>query len=395
MRVALVETAPFGGLLHYAAQLADALARRGSRVELIATKGNELEARRGDAQMRAILTPAVRDRQAHSDRGLRRFIRRGGVGVRLARSWAQILRVTRSERYDLVVINSDIYYTVVALAVLVLTLLPNRPPVIFICHNAQPLSRGRDDGLTGVGGTLGFILGRLFPRFSLILLHGERSRAEFETSWPAAKLATIPHGDERIFAEEPPPPCKEERVLFFGTWRRVKGVSTLIEAFDLIAARRPKATLELAGAPAADELDLPALRAWAGAHEGRVELIDRYIALEEVPAIFARARVVVTPYLHAFQSGVVHLAMTMGRAVVASAVGDLGSVIVDGQTGLLVPPADAEALAKALERLLADPDLAQRFGEAGRERVLSGSSWETVAERFDLVVSEALGIGQA
>jgi glycosyltransferase involved in cell wall biosynthesis len=395
MRVALVETAPFGGLLHYAAQLADALARRGNQVELIATRGNELEGRSGDAQMRAILTPAVRDRQAHSDRGLRRFIRRGGVGLRLARCWAQILRVTRSDRYDLVVINSDIYYTVVALAVWILTLLPNRPPVIFICHNAQPLSRGRDDELTGVGGILGFILGRLFPRFSLILLHGEKSKAEFEASWPAAKLATIPHGDERLFAEEPPPPCEEERILFFGAWRRVKGISTLIEAFDLIAARRPNAMLALAGSPDSEELDLPALRAWASAHEGRVEIIDRYIALEEVPAIFAGARVVVTPYLHAFQSGVVHLAMTMARAVVASDVGDLGSVIVDGQTGVLVPPADPQALAEALERLLADPDLAQRFGKAGRERVLSGSSWEAVAERFDLLVSEALGSGRA
>src|SRR5271155_4029527 len=124
MRVALVETAPFGGLLHYAAQLADALARRGNRVDLIATRGNELEGRRGDAEMRAILTPAVRDWETHSDHGLVRFIRRARVAVRLTRCWAEIVRISRSDRYDLVVINSDIYYSVVALAVLALTLLP-------------------------------------------------------------------------------------------------------------------------------------------------------------------------------------------------------------------------------------------------------------------------------
>jgi glycosyltransferase involved in cell wall biosynthesis len=394
MRVALVETAPFGGLLHYAAQLADALARRGNSVDLITTRGNELEGRSGEAEMRAILTPAVRDMEAHSDHGLARLIRRAGVALRLTRCWAEIVRASRSDRYDLVVINSDIYYSVVALAVLVLTLAPRRPPVLFICHNAQPFSRDPEEELTTVSGTLGLILKRLFPRLRLILLHGERSRAEFEASWPAAKLATIPHGDERLFAEQAPPPCKEERILFFGTWRRVKGISVLTEAFDLIAARRPQAALTLAGSPASEELDLGALRAWAARHGERVEMIDRYIPLEEVAAVFARARVVVTPYLHASQSGVVHLAMTMARAVVASDVGDLGSVIIDGQTGLLVPPADPTALAATLERLLADPDLAERMGGAARERILGASSWEAVAERFESLASSALGSGR-
>lgn len=394
MRVALVETAPFGGLLHYAAQLADALARRGNSVDLITTRGNELEGRSGEAEMRAILTPAVRDRETHADRGLARLTRRARVALRLTRCWIEIVRASRSERYDLVVINSDIYYSVVALAVLALTLAPKRPPVIFICHNARPFSRDPKEELTTVSGTLGLILRGLFPRLRLILLHGERSRAEFEASWPAARIATIPHGDERLFAEQAPAPSEEERILFFGTWRRVKGISVLTEAFDLIAARRPQAALTLAGSPASEELDLGALRAWAAGHGERVEMIDRYIALDEVPAIFARARVVVTPYLHASQSGVVHLAMTMARAVVASDVGDLGSVVLDGQTGLLVPPANPTALAAALERLLADRGLAEEMGKAGRKRVLSGSSWEAVAERFESLAAAALDLGR-
>jgi glycosyltransferase involved in cell wall biosynthesis len=391
MRIAFVETAPFGGLLHYAAQFADALAERGNRVDLIATRGNELEGHAGSATMRAILTPSVKDTKAHPDGALALFRRRAAIALRLTRCWLEVVRTSRSSRYDLVVINSDIYYTVVALAVLALTLLPRRPPVVFICHNAKPLSRGRSDELTRGPGIQGRVLGRLFPRFRLILLHGEKSRTDFEAAWPTAKLATIPHGDERLFADQPPPPSVEERVLFFGIWRKVKGISVLIEAFDLLAARRPEAKLTLAGTPFPEDLDLPALRAWADAHGERVEVIDRYVPMEEVPAIFAAARVVALPYLHASQSGVVHLAMTMSRAVVASDVGDLGSVVADGETGLLVAPGDAQALADALERPLADPDLARRMGEAGRKRVLSGSSWEEVAERFEAVVSPALG----
>jgi len=388
MRMAFVETSPFGGNLHYAAQFANALAERGNQVDLIVPKGNELEDRDGRAEMRAILTPTVRNTKAHPQGPVARFIRRALVGARLTRCWAEVVRASGSGHYDLIVINAAIYYTVAALALLILTLIPRCPPVVFICHETQ--RKGRDEQLTGTSGILGFLMARLFPRFRLILLHGEKSRAEFEASWPPAQLATIPHGDEGLFADKPPPPSEEERILCFGNWRREKGISLLTEAFDMIAARRPEARLTLAGMPYPEEVDLPALTSWASAHGERVELIDRYVPLEEVPAIFAGARVVAAPYLQALQSGVVHLAMTMARAVVASDVGDLGAIVADGETGLLVPPGKVAALAEALERILADPVLARQMGDAGRERVLSGSSWKEVAERFDSVVSKAL-----
>jgi len=66
-------------------------------------------------------------------------------------------------------------------------------------------------------------------------------------------------------------------------------------------------------------------------------------------------------------------AMAHGRPVVATPVGGTGEVVVDGETGLLVPPRDAAALADALKRLLADGELRARLGAAGRRRV---------AERF-------------
>jgi glycosyltransferase involved in cell wall biosynthesis len=390
MRVAFIETSPYGGLLHYAVQLADAVAERGNAVDLIVTRGNELRDHDGSAEMRAVLTPAVRDTSPYPETALRRLCRRAGVGIRLVRCWARVVRTSLAGRYDLLVVNSDIYYTVVALAVLALTLVPGRKPIVLICHNAQPFRRGRDGELTGTSGAQRLLLSRLFPRLLLILVHGESSRAVCEATWPAVNLATIPHGDERLFADQAQPPSDEERTLFFGNWRRVKGIAVLTEAFDLLAARRPQSRLTIAGSPSPEDLDLPALYAWAAAHGDRVELIDRYVPVEEVPAIFARARVVVNPYLHAFQSGVVHLAMTMARAVVASDVGDLDAIVVDGETGLLVPAGDPVALADALERVLSDPALAQRMGEAGRARVLSGSGWETVAERFDSLVCGAL-----
>ena len=75
--------------------------------------------------------------------------------------------------------------------------------------------------------------------------------------------------------------------------------------------------------------------------------------------------------------------MTMGRAVVTSDVGDLATAVGDGQAGLVVPPGDPQALADALERLLADRELAERLGAEGRRRMTTGSSWDAVAEKVE------------
>jgi glycosyltransferase involved in cell wall biosynthesis len=234
----------------------------------------------------------------------------------------------------------------------------------------------------------------MYERLDLVFVHGEQSRAEFERTWPPTPLAVIPHGDERLFAAAAPPaaaPAPEERILFFGEWRKVKGLDVLMDAFDALVARRPSARLTIAGPPAPEDADPDVVRRWAARHGSlRVTVDDRYVPVPEVAALFAEARVVVAPYLVAYGSGVVALAMTMGRAVVASRVGDLPAAVADGETGLLVEPGDATALAGALEQVLADAGQAERMGAAGRARAASTSSWEAVAERVEAALTELL-----
>jgi glycosyltransferase involved in cell wall biosynthesis len=74
-------------------------------------------------------------------------------------------------------------------------------------------------------------------------------------------------------------------------------------------------------------------------------------------------------------------AMAAGLPVVATAVGGSPEVVIDGVTGLLVPPRDPEALTQAIARLLHDPGLRGQMGEAGRERVLRDYSIERMVER--------------
>jgi glycosyltransferase involved in cell wall biosynthesis len=83
-------------------------------------------------------------------------------------------------------------------------------------------------------------------------------------------------------------------------------------------------------------------------------------------------------------------AMAAGLPIVATAVGGTPDVVVDGVTGLLVPPRDSSALAKAIATLVRDPDLRRRMGQAGRERVLQHFSVERMVERTQNLYEQLL-----
>ncbi len=105
-----------------------------------------------------------------------------------------------------------------------------------------------------------------------------------------------------------------------------------------------------------------------------------FIAHDELGGFYERAAVVAVPS-HREGFGVVCAeAMAHGRAVVAAAVGGLLDLVVDGETGLLVPPGDVGALRAALRRLLDDQELRRRLGAAGRERVREQFSWQRTTD---------------
>src|SRR5207244_7382908 len=74
-------------------------------------------------------------------------------------------------------------------------------------------------------------------------------------------------------------------------------------------------------------------------------------------------------------------AMACQTPVVCTSIGGMPELVVDGETGVVVPPNDSAALGAAVESLLDDPARARRLGAAGRERVLQRFTWTAVAER--------------
>jgi glycosyltransferase involved in cell wall biosynthesis len=92
--------------------------------------------------------------------------------------------------------------------------------------------------------------------------------------------------------------------------------------------------------------------------------------------------VVTTPWYEPF--GMVALeAMACGRPLVASAVGGLQDTVLDGRTGLLVPPRDPASLSAAVNALLAQPGRREAMGRRGRARAVAGYGWAEIADEVE------------
>ena len=115
-----------------------------------------------------------------------------------------------------------------------------------------------------------------------------------------------------------------------------------------------------------------------------------FVPHDELAALYERAAVVACPS-HREGFGVVCAeAMAYGRPVVAGAVGGLLDLVIDGETGLLVPPGDVAALRAALERLLGDAELRRRLGAGARKRARALLSWPAVTDATIRAYEDAL-----
>jgi alpha-maltose-1-phosphate synthase len=174
---------------------------------------------------------------------------------------------------------------------------------------------------------------------------------------------------------------------FVGRITRQKGVPHLLRA----AARfDPEVQLVLlAGAPDTPELARETTALVDGLRESRngVVWVEEMLPRTDVIQVLTHATVFCCPSVYEPQ-GIVNLeAMACETAVVASAVGGIPEVVDDEVTGLLVPydetqpEAFEQTFAEAVNRVVADPALAERFGRAGRERAIEHFSWPAIAER--------------
>ncbi|MGY1846855.1 glycosyltransferase family 4 protein [Blastococcus sp. SYSU DS1021] len=392
LKVTLVEFSPSGGLFQFAVQLGEALADRGHDVELLTGPDPELPSRHPGLRVVPGL-PTWHAAEGASDPPLQRRLRRVVRAGKYHLAWVALLRHVARTRPDVVQFSGGRFpVDGAAIAWLARRRRNGRPLLVTLAHSPLPFNEQKPNGeVLRANKLLNASFGLGYRSVDALIVLGEQSAADLRSGWPeVGEISVIPHGDEGVFVREAPGPAgaTDPVVLFFGTMQAYKGLDLLLEAFERIRAQRPEAKLVIAGAPSGDT-DLGELRRTA-ARIGGVEVRAAYIPMEDVPALFEQARVVVAPYRYANASGVVELARTFRRAVVGTAVGDLPAVIDHDETGLLVPPGDVEGLAAGLLRLLDDSTAAERMGDAAQERSAKGASWSTVAERTEQVYRRAL-----
>jgi glycosyltransferase involved in cell wall biosynthesis len=196
---------------------------------------------------------------------------------------------------------------------------------------------------------------------------------------------TLGFADSETRQRQPRDKGKQFQILFVGRLVERKGVTHLIEAVRRLPAELDARLVVIGDGPERQALEA---QARAAGLAGRVEIRGRVsdAALREA---YGASDVLVLPSILDARGdteglGVVLLeAMSYGVPVVASDIGGITDIVENEKSGLLIPPADPERLARALERLARDPALAARLVTAGEQRVRAAFGWPEIMAKWE------------
>jgi glycosyltransferase involved in cell wall biosynthesis len=367
MKVQLVDPSAFTP--PYDRALAAALSRAGAEVELLTSRFLYGSVPEPDGYR---VRECFYERSA--SRGLDAPARRP---FKAAEHLPDMLRLRRRLDADVV------HYQWLSLPTLDAYLLPPRRPRLITAHYVLPPRPSRRQRVA---------VRRLFVRMDAVVAHSEHGAARLreEVGLDPGMVRVIPHGAFGYLTELPreaPLPAELEGaegpvILFFGLLRPYKGLDTLLEAFRRVEG----AELWIVGNP---RMDVGPLRQLAEEAPARVRFLTRFVADDEIPAIFRRADLVVLPYRDAEHSGVLYTGLAFGKPLVLSAVGGFPEVAATG-AARLVPPQDPATLAATLDELTGDATAREQLADAARTAAAGPYSWDAVATRTLTLYRELL-----
>jgi alpha-maltose-1-phosphate synthase len=273
-------------------------------------------------------------------------------------------------------------------------------PHVMTMHSLEPLRPWKAEQLGG-----GYRLSSWCERVSAasaaaVVAVSDGMRADIMAAYPeipAERIRVIRNGiDTTEYHADPGTDVLERHgvdtsrpyVIFVGRITRQKGVPVLLRAASALV---PEAQLVLcAGQPDTPELAAEVTELVGGLRASRsgVVWIPEMLPKQEVIQLLTHAAVFACPSVYE-PLGIVNLeAMACGTAVVGSRTGGIPEVVADGETGLLVPPGEPQALAEALNALILDPDRAAAMGQAGRKRVVAEFGWAAIAAQTAALYAE-------
>ncbi len=272
-------------------------------------------------------------------------------------------------------------------------------PHVMTIHSLEPLRPWKAEQLGG-----GYALSMFCERTAIeaadaVIAVSQGVRQDVLNCYPAVKaerIHVIHNGiDPDIYRPQPSPETlrrfgidpSQPFVLFNGRITRQKGLTLLLAA--ALKLDRQYQLVIVASSPDTPEIaaEVAALVGRVSAERGNVIWIGHFISREDLIHLHSHAAVFVCPSIYEPFGLVILEAMACVTPVVASRVGGIPEIVVDGETGYLVDydPADLDgftsALADRIEALLRDTTMAARMGKAGRERVRQHFGWRAIASQ--------------
>ena len=230
----------------------------------------------------------------------------------------------------------------------------------------------------------------LYSWVDAIICHSDQVRTRLHEEFGVAleKIWVIPHGPfffDQGGVELPDLPNPRNRgkgvqVLWQGILFPYKGVDLLLDAWHLVEAGLPSATLVIAGTGSPEILD--SVRAQVerlGLNQVTLDL--RFLSSGELVEAYRSADIVVYPYRAITTSGALATGLALGKAVIASDLPVFRELLTDGENALLMPPGDARALADAILSLARDPERRHELERQVKEMRFGQEVWPEIARK--------------
>ena len=221
----------------------------------------------------------------------------------------------------------------------------------------------------------------------LLLLNDVDRTYALDRGWqPPDRVTVVPHGISGRLLDEPPAAApRGAGLLFCGTWDYVKGITYLCAAVGRLHAMGNPVRLTVLGPGIPREAVLadfdPAVRPF-------VTVIDR-APEDRVMEEYRRHDALLFPSTYEGFGLVVIEAMSQRLPVIATPIGCAASLVRDGETGIVVPVRNPDAIAEAVTRIIGDPELGRRLADHARRQV-AGMTWRATAERTVAVYRAAI-----
>jgi len=258
--------------------------------------------------------------------------------------------------------------------------------VVHTAHNVLPHERGRID----------FYLKYLvYLSASKLIVHSDYIRNKLLASFNInpSKVFVVPHGNFDMYIPDNPPTIEEARrsldlpqdaciALCFGHIREYKGIDALISAFELAAKENPDLYLVIAGSARTEALKKRYADQIASTSiSNRIRYCPEFIPNEAVADYLTSADIITLPYRAIDHSGIVHLAYSFGKPVLATRVGDFDEAIEHGKSGVVIEPNNIDALAEGLLEMSKSRKALVEMGEYARMLNETKYSWQDIARK--------------